>query len=120
MSEEESKKIFSSKLKFYMALRGVKQSDIVRDLQLNSSTVSNWYNGIMVPRMDKLKALANYLSVSIGDLIQDNTVEIEQERKELDYLNTISTHLQGITLSNEDLKEIENFIEYIKNRNTKN
>lgn len=111
-----NKEIFSKRLSFYMRLKGIKQSDIVKDLKLNSSTVSNWCQGIMIPRMNKLKLLANYLNVSVGDLIDDKTEEIEQERKDLYYLSTLAAHLDGETFTDEELIEIENFIEFVKNR----
>lgn len=116
MSDEKSKQIFSKRINFFMRLKGIKQSDIVRDLNLNSSTVSNWCQGIMIPRMDKLKLLADYLGVSIGDLVDDNTDEIEREVNELHYINTIASHFDGETFTEEELREIENFIEFVKNR----
>lgn len=116
MSDEQSKKIFSKRIKFFMNLKHVSQSDLVKDLNLNSSTVSNWCQGVMFPRMDKLKLLADYLGVSVADLIEDKSEEIEQEKKELHYLNTIAAHFAGEEFTDEELREIENFIEFVKNR----
>lgn len=117
MPEDIVRGIFAKRLKFMMNLKGIKQTDIVRDLGLNSSTVSNWCNGIMMPRTDKLKMLADYLGCSVADLVEDKSEEIIQEQKELHYLNTLAAHLEGEVLTDEDLKDIENFIEFIKSRN---
>ena len=43
MSENEYKKIFSRKLNFYMALNGKNQMDLMKDLGVSSSTISNWF-----------------------------------------------------------------------------
>ena len=59
-----------------MDIKDIKQTDIVRDLNINSSTVSNWCNGVMLPRPDKLKLLADYLGVTVGTLAFE---EIKQE-----------------------------------------
>ena len=64
MPDEEQKAIFAKNLKKAMKNKGVRQIDIVKNLKINSSTVSNWSNGVMVPRSDKLKLLSEYLGVS--------------------------------------------------------
>ncbi len=99
-----------------MAMRGVSQSDLVKDLKLNSSTVSNWCNGVMIPRMDKMEMLADYLSISMLDLMRDNSQDQEQEKKELYYLNIIEPHLAGADLNEKDLEDICSFIDYVKTR----
>jgi transcriptional regulator with XRE-family HTH domain len=98
-----------------MATRGVSQSDFVKDLGLNSSTVSNWCNGVMFPRMDKIKMLAEYLNISMLDLMRDNSQEQEQ-KKERYYLNIIEPHLAGADLNEKDLEDICSFIDYVKTR----
>ena len=42
MAEDEYKKIFAKNLKHYMTSQGKNQMDLMRDLGLSSSTVSNW------------------------------------------------------------------------------
>lgn len=71
MSEELDlrKKIFSINFNKAMELKGIQQSDLVKDLHLNSSTVSNWSQGVMLPRSDKLTQLSDYLGVSEASLM---------------------------------------------------
>lgn len=114
MSDEEIKKLFSKRLNFFMNLKRIKQSDIVRDLGINSSTVSNWCKGVMIPRMDKMQLLANYLGVTKAELIEDNSEEIELERIFLKNVNYIATHLEGVEFTENELKEIGKYIDFIK------
>ena len=69
MPDEERKAIFAKNFNEAMEKKGIRQIDIVKDLGFNSSTVSNWSKGIMLPRSDKLKVLSNYLGVSAAQLM---------------------------------------------------
>lgn len=71
MDKNEQKNIFSKNLKFYLKRQGKTQSDLVNDLHLSSSTVSDWANGKKYPRMDKVQMIADYLGVYKSDLIED-------------------------------------------------
>lgn len=104
MSDEKQKSIFAKNFNRAMKSKNIRQIDIVNDLKINSSTVSSWSNGIMLPRPGKLKILAEYLGVSeaflmgwtvsdekIGDIFHNSTVEntvktqrVSDKRKALD------------------------------------
>lgn len=71
MSEETMKKIFSTNLKRLLELNDKQAADIVRDLGIPFSTVSNWINGLKFPRMGKIEMLAEYLHCDKSDLIED-------------------------------------------------
>lgn len=70
MSEAEYKKIFSNNLKYYMNLNKKNQIDLVNDLTLSQSTVSNWCTGLKLPRMDKIQMLADYFNIEKSDLLE--------------------------------------------------
>lgn len=83
MSENEYRKIFSKNLRYYMNKYNKKQSDLINDLGLSSSTISNWCTGEKLPRMDKVQILADYFHINKSDLIeekeqQDDTPKIIQ------------------------------------------
>ncbi len=69
MVNDKYKENFSNKLNYYMGLKGKKQADIIKDLNINKSAISSWCNGTRLPRMGKVEQLANYLDISISDLI---------------------------------------------------
>ncbi len=83
MSDEQYRKIFVKKLHYYMDLKGVNQVDIMNDLGLSSSTVSNWCTGQKMPRMGKIQMLADYFGIEKSDLIE--------EKQDLPSLDDIST-----------------------------
>ena len=45
MSEEKYKTVFSKNLNRLMNEKGISQTDIIRDLKINKSTISTWCNG---------------------------------------------------------------------------
>jgi len=70
--DDKYKKIFSKNLNYYMNLKGKTQTDIINDLDINKSAISSWCNGTRLPRMNKVELLANYLNISVSDLIGNN------------------------------------------------
>lgn len=79
MSENEYKLIFSKNLKHYLQINNKTQNDLVNDLGLSSSTVSNWCTGLKLPRMNKIEMLANYFNISKSDLLEDKTANETDE-----------------------------------------
>lgn len=71
MNDNEYRKVFSSKLRYYMQINGKNQTDLMRDLGLGSSTVSSWCTGQKLPRMGKIQMLADYFGINKSDLIED-------------------------------------------------
>lgn len=68
---QKERDIFASNFRRILKLRGKTQSDIVSDLEVTSSTVSDWANAKKYPRVDKMQALADYLGVIISDLREE-------------------------------------------------
>ena len=75
MPIEDIKLKFAQNLKAFMQKRNKTQGDLVRDLNFRQATVSDWLNGKKYPRMDKVEKLANYLGVSINELLAQNASE---------------------------------------------
>lgn len=73
MADDEYKKIFSKNLKYYMNLNNKNQMDLINDLSLSSSTVSNWCTGLKLPRMDKVQMLADYFGILKSDLLENKS-----------------------------------------------
>lgn len=72
MAEDDYKKVFAKNLRKYMELNKKNQVDLMNDLHLSSSTVSNWCTGLKLPRMDKVQILADYFHINKSDLIEEN------------------------------------------------
>lgn len=67
----DPKSNFPKALKYYMGANGKKQQDLIQDLKISSATLSQWVNGKMFPRMDKVEILASYFNISPTDLLTD-------------------------------------------------
>lgn len=67
--------IFSRNLQHYMNIAQKHQGDIAKDLGVNKSNVSLWYNGQRYPRPGTLLKLANYLHCSVADLTEDRSAD---------------------------------------------
>lgn len=78
MSEKEIRKVFSENLTYFLQLNGKQPADIVNDLKIPFSTVSNWYNGQKMPRMGKVELLANYFNIQKSDLLESKKEQQNQ------------------------------------------
>lgn len=59
---------FAVALNYYMRQDGVKQQDLIDDLNLSSATISAWATGKRMPRPAAMKMLARYFHVSEEDM----------------------------------------------------
>lgn len=64
---------FNKKLKKLMIINNKTQHDLIIDLGFSSPTISSWCNGWRVPRIDKMKMLANYFNVPLGYFFDTET-----------------------------------------------
>lgn len=99
MSEEDYRKIFVKKLNYYMELNNKNQMDLMKDLSLSSSTVSNWCTGQKLPRMGKIQMLADYFGINKSDLIED-----KDESEETYYFNEDARELAEFMFKNPEYK----------------
>lgn len=126
MSEEQIRKIFATNLRKYLERDGKQPADLVRDLKIPFSTVSNWVNGVKLPRMGKVELLAQYFGIEKSDLLEEKpsgyyydeeTARLAQEifdNKDLGFLMSASRKM-----SPEDLKALRTMAEALirKERN---
>ena len=87
---ERNKKVFARNLNYYLTIRGKTQNDLVRDLEITASTVSDWANGKKYPRVDKMQMLADYFGILKSDLTEEHQeseltedIELQEYLKEL-------------------------------------
>ena len=69
---ERNKKVFARNLNYDLTIRGKTQNDLVRDLEITASTVSDWANGKKYPRVDKMQMLADYFGILKSDLTEEH------------------------------------------------
>lgn len=78
MSEEKLRQVFAKNLKRQLNLHGKQPVDLVNDLHIPFSTVSNWINAAKFPRMGKIELLAQYFGIEKSDLIEEAVEESQQ------------------------------------------
>lgn len=75
---------FSVALNYYMRRDGVKQQDLIDDLNLSSATISAWVTGKRRPRPVAVKMLADYFHVSEADMRRLPARVTSEEHGEVD------------------------------------
>lgn len=112
MPEDDYRKIFSKNLKYYMSLNNKNQMDLMNDLSLSSSTVSNWCTGLKLPRMDKIQLLADYLKINKSDLLEDKSALFSKRKRTAVAINVLGRVAAGIPLEAvEDIIDTEEITE---------
>lgn len=114
MPENDYKKIFSKNLRYYMSLNNKNQIDLMTDLSLSSSTVSNWCTGLKLPRMDKVQLLADYFGINKSDLLEDKSALFSKCKRTAVVINVLGRVAAGIPLEAvEDIIDTEEITEEV-------
>ena len=71
MSDLGNKKIFAKNLNYYMEINKKSRIEVCRDLEIPYSTYTDWCNGNIYPRIDKIEILANYFEIKKSDLVEN-------------------------------------------------
>ncbi len=87
---ERNKKVFAYNLNYYLAINHKTQNDLVQDLKITASTVSDWANAKKYPRVDKMQMLADYFGILKSDLTEEreaaqltDDIELQEYLEEL-------------------------------------
>lgn len=75
MAEDTLREIFAKQLNYHMNRVGKNQADLCKYMNVSSATASDWCNANKMPRADKIQAIAKWLGVGIGDLMEETTEE---------------------------------------------
>ena len=76
MKDDEQKRIFSRNLKRCMSIVDKPQSEVAKAIGVSPQTFNTWFNGIALPRMGKVQALADYFHCYKSDLIEDKPAAV--------------------------------------------
>lgn len=122
IESERNKQIFAKNFNYYLTINGKNQNDIVQDLKITASTVSDWANGKKYPRVDKMQKLADYFGVLKSDLTEEHaeaklTDDIElqeylEELKNRSEMRMLFSLAKGAT--KEDVMQAVKIIEALK------
>lgn len=105
MLEDDQKLQLSHNIVRYRKIKGMTQKQLADALEVSTSRVSNWEQGINLPSSGMMVALSKILSVSTDALygVTPEEAAIAQESALFDYLST----LEVIIKHNQLIKRIE-------------
>ena len=109
MSEDKQKLIFQKNLISLIESSGKTQLEIAKSIGVSPQTFNTWCKGIAIPRMGKVQALADYFHINKSDLIEEKSKQESQP-------STLAAHFDGDEYTPEELAEIRQFAEFVKNR----
>lgn len=107
MEYKSAREILSENLDQLMKENNVTQIELSEAIGVSQSTISNWLKEVKYPRISKIQELANYFNVPKSRITEDKN-EIKQ--------NTMAAHFDKDGLTEEEIEEVKQFIEFVKNK----
>ncbi|MFP3155815.1 helix-turn-helix transcriptional regulator [Lachnospiraceae bacterium ZAX-1] len=102
MPESELNKIISEKIAYYLERTGKTQAGLADYMGVSQATVSNWCNGIKIPRMDKIDNICAFLGVKRFDIM--NSDEKGKEDIQGYYINDDAREMAEFMFRNPEYK----------------
>ena len=105
----------SKKLKILRKNAGLSQTDVAKKLNITRQAYNNYETGIREPSLESLRAISDVFGVDISDLISNDVItkQVRNPKNETHYYpDTIDTS----ELTEDDKKDLENYINYLKFR----
>lgn len=104
-----NKQVMANNIKYYLAKNSKSASDMIRDLNLKSTTVYDWINARTYPRIDKLELMASYFNIDKLDLIDDHKNSTNDLKIYLDDHPTLT--FDGVKIPQSEMKIIKRILE---------
>lgn len=103
MGDEDQRKIFSKNLNYYLSINSKTQREVADAIGVSPQTFNTWCQGIALPRMGKVQALADYFHIGKTDLIDEKTCSPLKHKRGVT-INVLGRVAAGIPL--EAIEEI--------------
>lgn len=110
--------IFGDILKALREDKDLNQGELAKYMNVDRSTVGKWESNSSKPDYEKLIRLADYFNVTT-DYLLGRTDRPNNNNNEYNEPQTIAAHFDGDEYTDEDLRDIENFKKWVKDRNKK-
>ena len=99
---------FTDKLDALMAEKGINKSTLSKESGIPYTTIAGFYTkGTDNVKLSTLRKLSSYLGCSIDYLADDDNDEVP---------TTLAAHFDGDEYTEDELNEIKQFAEFVKNR----
>ncbi len=102
---------FNKVLRALRTSKNMTQDELAKILRISRSTVGMYEKGDREPDYETLEAIADYFNVSIDYLLGRDTKIVR-----LITPNTLAAHFDGDEYTEDELAEIHQFAEFVKNR----
>ena len=66
---EENRKVLVDNLNKYLRMKGKKRSEMATELNIPTSLLYGWFSGVSYPRIENMERIAEYLGVTITQLV---------------------------------------------------
>ena len=96
---------FYENLKLAREQKGLSQKDVAEKIGVAKSTYSLYESGNREPNLQTIKKIANVLDVSADELLGIDTEPV-----------TLAAHFDGDEYTEDELDEIRQFAEFVKNK----
>ena len=83
MPDSEMKELFIKNLKRILKEKNCMASELAQGINVRKSTVSNWMNGLSLPRMEKVNEICGFLGVERSELFKDELNDLTDGITEL-------------------------------------
>lgn len=112
------------KINYYLRIIGKNGADLSRALGLSNSIYSQWNTGKSKPSPQKLPAIAEFLGVSVADILPDDEEVLPKAKKE----SAPDPKTEGVddkivqfirSASAEELTEILRYIDFLESKRKK-
>lgn len=110
MTQKSARKIFSENLLSLLHQKGIDQKQLAMDLGISPASVTHWIKENKYPRIGKIEEIAEYFNVPMSRLTQD------QSKIESNQQDTIAAHFDKEDLTEDEMKEVQDFINYLKSK----
>jgi repressor LexA len=108
-NEKELNLIIASNLNKYLSSRNITQMDLADYMKVSQTTVSNWCNGIKMPRMNKIDKICEYLNIKRSDLMELSSNKTSNRANRINVLGSVPA---GVPLEAiEDIVDFEDIPE---------
>ena len=114
------REVFSTNLKEMLKERGKTQLELAEFVGVSDASVNNWVNGIKLPRMDKVDKICKFLNVKRSDLIEPLTTPKTIDDLNLTGIERIAASHRDDDFSEEDLEDIQKYIDFVKAKRKNN
>lgn len=116
IDKKELNKVFVKNFKYYLNKNDITQVELAKMLDVTPASVSNWYNGIKTPRMDKIDRLCEIFNSKRSDLLEEKNYKNEKINYELTEEEEVIIS-EYRKLSDTIKKEFHSFMGYLVNKN---